>query len=329
MFDLGAIINRHQRVPTRFERSYNCYPMAFTGKANLEDGDKILLPASALHELAGMNVEYPLLFQLSNPRMGKKTHCGVSEFTAEEGRCYVPYWMTSNNLMLEEGGILQVSNVSLKKAQFVKFRPQSVDFINEISNPRVVLEKALRSFTCVTVGDQICINYNNKKYYLDIREVNPDGAASIIETDCSVDFEEPVGYRESIQREQQAKAAAILAATPAVRPPSRELQKAKVTDSEADGKSVGGKSSFQAFSGGAYRVDGKKTSDSKGTAAATAVSNSSGGVAVAPGKPSTSNSTIIVDDQVVAPRVSVIGDKYSKKKSAVSAFTGQGNVLKK
>jgi hypothetical protein len=38
-------------------------------------------------------------------------------------------------------------------------------------------------------GDVICITHSGKNYYLDIREVKPNGAASIIETDCDVDFE--------------------------------------------------------------------------------------------------------------------------------------------
>lgn len=98
------------------------------------------------------------------------------EFTAPEGNCYVPFWMMQN-LMLEEGGVLSVKNVSLPKATFVKFkrgpaaprkrarargdgaaryRPQSTDFL-DISNPRAVLEKQFRTFSCLTVGDQICL----------------------------------------------------------------------------------------------------------------------------------------------------------------------------
>ena len=41
------------------------------------------------------------------------------EFTAPEGNCYVPFWMMQN-LMLEEGGVLSVKNVSLPKAQCPK-----------------------------------------------------------------------------------------------------------------------------------------------------------------------------------------------------------------
>lgn len=34
-----------------------------------------------------------MMFMVSNPQMGKKTHTGVLEFSAEEGLCYLPYWV--------------------------------------------------------------------------------------------------------------------------------------------------------------------------------------------------------------------------------------------
>jgi hypothetical protein len=35
-----------------------------------------------------------MIFMISNPQMGKKTFCGVLEFSAEEGLCYLPYWVS-------------------------------------------------------------------------------------------------------------------------------------------------------------------------------------------------------------------------------------------
>ena len=114
-------------------------------------------------------------------------------------------------IKMEEGGLLTVRNVSLAKATFIKLRAQSVDFL-EVSNHRALLEVSLRKFTCLTVGDTICIPYSNRKFYLDIREVEPNGCASIIETDCNVDFEEPLGYKESkygqFERDKEARDAA-------------------------------------------------------------------------------------------------------------------------
>lgn len=69
----------------------------------LEAGDKIILPSSALEQLAKRSVVYPMLFRIVNPRPIPRssggeirqlsTHCGVIEFSSEEGTCYMPYWV--------------------------------------------------------------------------------------------------------------------------------------------------------------------------------------------------------------------------------------------
>lgn len=157
-----------------------------------QKGDKILLPPSAFDTLARLQVDYPMLFKLTAGN--HVTHCGVLEFTAEEGCVYIPFWMMQN-LHIEEGALLTVTNVSLPKATFVKLQPQSVEFL-EISNPRAVLEHALRNFSCVTKGDIIQLPFNNRNLHFELKDVQPSPAACIIETDCNVDFDAPVGYQE-------------------------------------------------------------------------------------------------------------------------------------
>ena len=112
--------------------------------------------------------------------------------------------------------------------------------------------------------------------------------------------------------------------------PKRELQKArKETEDENDG------SVFKAFTGSAYRIDGKQVNkdsnekkDSKEDIAAKRLAamsggssggGSSGGGSSGGGSSSSGSSPIV--------HKSIIGDKYSKKKTAVSAFTGSGNKL--
>ncbi len=92
------------------------------------------------------------------------------------------------NLLLNEGDRVTVRNVSVPVAQFAKFQPQSVDFL-DISNPKAVLENALRTFACLTEGDMIAIPYNNRVYEICVREVRPKHASkavSIIECDMQV-----------------------------------------------------------------------------------------------------------------------------------------------
>lgn len=178
----------------RFEEQYHCYSVAAADKDHLEKGDKILLPPSAFDTLARLQVDYPMLFRLRAEHTVRTTHCGVLEFTAEEGTCYIPFWMMQN-LLIQEGDVVSVNNVSLPKATMIKLKPQHVDFL-EISNPKAVLEFALRNFSCVTKGDVIQIPYNSKNYQFELQEVLPQDAACIIETDCNLEFDAPVGYVE-------------------------------------------------------------------------------------------------------------------------------------
>lgn len=43
------------------------------------------------------------------------------------------------------------------------------------------LETTLRRYSCLTTGDSILINYNNKRYFIDIFETKPQQAVTIIE----------------------------------------------------------------------------------------------------------------------------------------------------
>lgn len=179
---------------TSFEQTYRCYPASFIEKPQLESGDKIIMPPSALDRLASLHIDYPMLFELRNDAAERVSHCGVLEFIAEEGMIYMPYWMMEN-MLLQEGDIVRVKNVTLPKGTYVKLQPHTKDFL-DISNPKAILETTLRNFSCLTTGDSIMVAYNNKKYYIDIIESKPSNAISIIETDCEVDFAPPLDYKE-------------------------------------------------------------------------------------------------------------------------------------
>lgn len=158
----------------------------------------MFLPASALDKLSQLHVTYPMLFELINGAKGTKTHAGVLEFTAEEGRCYLPSWIMQT-LGLEQGDLVQTKSTDLPPGGFVKLQPQSVEFL-DISDPKAVLETAFRDFACLTVGDVFTFSYNDVIYEIAVLEVKPDDgvkrAISVQETDLEVDFAPPVGYQE-------------------------------------------------------------------------------------------------------------------------------------
>lgn len=53
----------------------------------------VIMPPSALDMLTRLNINYPMLFKLSNRRTNRHTHCGVLEFIADEDKIYIPYWV--------------------------------------------------------------------------------------------------------------------------------------------------------------------------------------------------------------------------------------------
>ncbi|XP_059638328.1 uncharacterized protein LOC132280190 [Cornus florida] len=220
---------------TSFEQTYRCYPVSFIDKPQTENGDKIIMPPSALDRLASLHIDYPMLFELRNAAAERVSHCGVLEFIAEEGMIYMPYWMMEN-LLLQEGDIVRVKNATLPKGTYVKLQPHTKDFL-DISNPKAILETTLRNFSCLTTGDSIMVAYNNKKYYIDIIETKPSNAISIIETDCEVDFAPPLDYKE----------------------PEKPLASASASQAPAEGQEAPADTEpkFTPFTGGGRRLDGK------------------------------------------------------------------------
>ena len=135
-----------------------------------------------------------MLFELRNLEHDRRTHCGVLEFLPNnEPICYLPQWMM-NHLLLRDGDQIYVESICLlPPATFVRFQPQSKTFL-DISNPKAVLEKVLRNFSCLTKGDIISINYLNRNYDLFVVDLKPSNVVSIIECDMEVDFAPPADY---------------------------------------------------------------------------------------------------------------------------------------
>ncbi|WCJ34042.1 ubiquitin fusion degradation 1 [Euphorbia peplus] len=206
MYDWAIHDDFEQQNPSRinnttlpsFESFYACYSLSIMNKPHLEHGDQIIMPESNLHKLLSLNIEFPMLFEIRNIAKDRVSHCGVSEFTADEGTVLLPSWMMKN-LQLEEGETISLKSVDLQKGTYVKIQPHSVDFL-EIRNPKSVLEDCLcRKFFCLTIGDTIKINYNNKDLLVDIVDAKPASAVCIVDTDCEVDFAPPLDYKEPVK----------------------------------------------------------------------------------------------------------------------------------
>lgn len=289
-----------------FEATYRAFPLAFIDKQSAEYGDKVIMPPSALDRLASLHIEYPMLFKVENGATGRCTHCGVLEFIAQEGHVYLPRWMMQN-LLLTEGQAVKLRNVSLPKGSFVKLQPVTSDFL-DISNPKAVLERTLRSYSCLTVGDCFVFHYNNKDYEIEVRETKPGEAISIIETDCQVEFEAPKDYKEPERLPP---------------PPQPSLQPAAPTaglDAGAAGAAEEEEDTqpkFVAFVGQGKRLDGKPASSLPVPAAGAAAAAAAARMAAAGSGPSSIGSR---------PGSSG-GDGSGAPRSKAGTFVSTGNRL--
>ncbi|XP_037409406.1 ubiquitin recognition factor in ER-associated degradation protein 1-like [Triticum dicoccoides] len=59
--------------------------MALLGNAGADDGNWVILPASALDRILSVGLGYPMLFRVQNAATLEASHCGVLEFGCEEG----------------------------------------------------------------------------------------------------------------------------------------------------------------------------------------------------------------------------------------------------
>ncbi|KAG9288369.1 hypothetical protein G9A89_021400 [Geosiphon pyriformis] len=296
-----------------FSEMYRCYSvimMQGNERQNVNFGGKIILPPSALAKLASLNIEYPMLFELRNGQTQRHSHAGVLEFIAEEGRVYLPHWMMQT-LLLEPGDLIEIKNATLPLGNFVKIQPQTVDFL-DISDPKAVLENALRNFATLTQGDIIQISYNNKIYEILVLEVRPrNNGISIVETDLEVDFAPPVGYVEP-------------------KPQPKTANKMKIDEPNTEPKG------WSAFQGSGQRLNGK-------TAKSSSSSKSSGSKNNRPSISAATDDPLQSSEDVPAPlklpfgklffgyKIVPLGEKKPREKEVdpiVKAFAGTGQTLR-
>lgn len=255
-----------------FQDSFRCHSVGLLAAeqqrdpARLEYSDKLILPQSCLEKLARLEISYPMMFAITNPRYTQRTlHCGVLEFVAPEGMVYLPYWMMEN-MHLSEGDLIHLRSATIPKGVFVKLQPQNTDFI-KISNPKAVLEQSLRNFSALSKGQTFRIQFNKRKYDIGVVEVRgetpfapgaPD-AICIIEADVQVDFEAPADYVEPPKDYGKGRpsppSASPLSASPLAKSPLLQ----SLGDPNLEGDSSDDEDAKpKAFTGSGFRLDGKK-----------------------------------------------------------------------
>ena len=124
-----------------FIEVYKAFPASVMGREDIDLSNSIILPPSALSKLTRMknfgDNNNPVLFRILNIDLNIYTHCGVIEFTAEEGTCYIPSNMFER-LCLNDGQMVNIRNMELPKGTFIKLQLHLTEFINN-PNPKTIL----------------------------------------------------------------------------------------------------------------------------------------------------------------------------------------------
>ena len=245
---------RRLNVNEIFIEVYKAFPASIMGREDIDLSNSIILPASALGVLSSMrnfkDSKNPLLFRILNIELNMATHCGVAEFTAQEGTCYLPSNMFER-LCLMEGQQVNIRNVDLKEGKFIKLQPHLTEFINN-PNPKTILEYNLRNYFCVTEGDTISVKFSKKIYKLDIVQCKPAKAIRTLNTDIEVDFCPPKDYKEEPRnndsfRKTGSGSIKFNSNEKVVKPLTKEEIKKQIEDKK--------------FSGHHFRMDGKEVTN--------------------------------------------------------------------
>ena len=247
-------MRRQVDIRNLFIEVYKAFPASIMGREDIELSNSIILPSDALATLSLMknfgDSKNPILFRILNIELNIYTHCGVAEFTAEKGTCYIPSNMF-DRLCLQEGQQVNIRALPLKSGTFIKLQPHKTEFINN-KNPKTILEYNLRNYFCVTEGDTISIKFGKKIYKIDVIQCKPDKAIRTLNCDIEVDFAPPKDYKEPEKSPQIGNITSSNIKFNSEKAPVKltkeEIQK-QITDKK--------------FSGHFFRIDGKDISNNQ------------------------------------------------------------------
>ncbi|CAD8173301.1 unnamed protein product [Paramecium octaurelia] len=183
-----------------YQNMLEVYSASTFQKKTLNQGNKILLPASALQQVLHLKQQGPMIFRLQSTQDDKKcTYVGVLEFTAEEGTCVIPDWMFESMGFFDGCNIIISHEKKLEQGKLIRIQPHETAFI-DLPDPRAILENHLRNFICLTEGETISINFHNTNYLIDIVKVEPTNnlkAVCINEADVEIDFMKPLDFNDA------------------------------------------------------------------------------------------------------------------------------------
>ncbi len=164
-----------------FVHTYALHSSEHAGLEHVQ-GNKVSLPASVLRELMG-NGEQPLpvpvLFELSTST-GARTHVGVWEFSAPEGRVVAPAWVL-RTVRAAESAAVRLRLVSLPRGTLVRLQPFTRRFLQVNGNDRArvlaMLESQMPLFAAFTTGDVVEVVHDGEAHRFFVLDCQPEKCA--------------------------------------------------------------------------------------------------------------------------------------------------------
>ena len=211
------------------------------------EDDKVIVPPSVLESLSKENVfsNGPIMFQIHSVSDGAKngsrvSHCGVREFTAEDGTIQLPP-KVFKSLEDDDISMVEIKYVILPSIKFVKFQPK-LNVFSHVGPVKLVLEENLRLHSTLTLGDTVTVWYRGISYELVVKEITPDDdlyghGGSLVNTDVEVDIDISEEFVERQQHQQQYSAStagssgSMHGAPPLSTAPSSQSHAQSTTDS--------------------------------------------------------------------------------------------------
>lgn len=306
--DLDATAESSLPTIGGFWRAYDWTPAHEAGRADIEGGGRIVLPGSALEimqdDLEGplgglyqsgslnalpmamgglaqqpgglhgsMGGPSPMIFEISLPS-GKRSFCGVEEFSAPEGRIILPNWMLENIGAFEaqkewaasavetidhcmQPPRIHVRRVIVPRGDFVRFQPHTSDWLKAGADVKAMLEWVLPRYAVLAQGDTLSWQWRDQTFKFDVLEVKPGRVVHMMDSDVKCDFAPPLDGGDDAEpiASEDAIADALKRAQQQINQSTRDQMKG---------------SSASAFSAGTTTTDtppaseGKKVSDSVG-----------------------------------------------------------------
>ncbi|CAK9008126.1 Ubiquitin fusion degradation protein 1 homolog, partial [Durusdinium trenchii] len=201
------------------EETFSVYSLESLGKADMEGGDKVILPQSTFRKVSRMKLPFPLTFEVTNPRLSKggptggpkgggsrkvipregndkadegkkkprrplvKQFCGVYEFSAPEDKAFVPNWMM-RNLRLKQGQKIHFRSVldgKIPRGTSCRLQPHTTAFLDLAASMdlRELLEHSFRNYSVLSTGQTLVVNFAGDNYRIDVVETKPEGAISL------------------------------------------------------------------------------------------------------------------------------------------------------